>query len=345
MKKHIKLTAVILLAVAAIALLCSCTAPNTVSTGTKYKLVLVTELFPAADGVTSQEQAEFALGDNTVSGCAWAALKEYRKKTYDDATTDKLAAIKYYTPAAAEGSDSVTYSSAFTTAAKKQLELAASGGAEVIVLSNDDFSGAYLEVKDTTKTFGDVSFVILTVPGSRVSEAASLNAKTTAVIFDARQYGYLFGYYAASNGFKNVAYVGADNAASKAFTEGLEKAAAAQGISSKSVYTASGPVDSVVNADIAKAAEGADLLIGDELTSSFIAASGKKYASIYKDDKAEFSVTINASVITAKLADIINECRQINAGTVRTLSAGDGIFVYSGDTALVEVPDFSASAE
>ena len=101
----------------------------------------------------------------------------------------------------------------------------------------------------------------------------------------------------------------------------------------------------VVNADIAKAAEGADLLIGDELTSSFIAASGKKYASIYKDDKAEFSVTINASVITAKLADIINECRQINAGTVRTLSAGDGIFVYSGDTALVEVPDFSASAE
>ena len=349
MKKHAKLITVISLFIALSALLCSCTAPNTVSTDTKYKLTMVTELFPLSEGDSLAGRADKALGETTVSGGAWAALKEYRKKTYDDSTTDKLAAIKYYTPAEASGTDSTPYAAAFTASAKKQLELAAAGGAEIIVLPSDSFSGAYLEVKDATKKFGEIAFVIITVPGSKVSNAASLNAKTTAVVLDARQFGYLFGYYAAENGFSSVAYVGADNAASKAFVTGLDKAASDKGIKAAHTLTSSGPVESVIKADIEKASDGADLLIGDELTIPYIAASGKKYASIFADDKAEFSVTVDHAVLKAFRADVINECRQINAGTVKNLGADNGIFVYSGSETVITVPELpevdSGSAE
>ena len=44
----------------------------------------------------------------------------------------------------------------------------------------------------------------------------------------------------------------------------------------------------MITAEIDKTAKDADIVIGDELTMSYIAASGKKYASIYNDDKAEF---------------------------------------------------------
>ncbi len=342
MKKYRKLIILISLMLAVTAFLCSCGAPNTVSTDTKYKLTLVTSLYPDANGAETNERAALALSDKTVSGCAWKALNEYRKNTYDSTTADSLAAIKYYTPAEAKGTDTVSYAAAFTAAAKKQLELAAAGGAEIIVVCSDDYANAYLEVKDTTKTFGEVTFVLLTVPGSKLAQAATLNAKTTAVVLDNSQFGYLFGYYAAQKGYKKIGYAGADGAASEAFVTGLKAGAEAGGGSEvKTSLTSSGPVDNIIKEDIEKLND-ADILIGDELTMSYIAASGKKYASIYADEKAEFSVSINGEKLTAKLADIINTARQSNAAAVKVLTAADGIFVYSGDEALVEVPEFAA---
>ena len=338
MKKYSKIIVLSALMLAVITFLCSCGAPNTVSTDTKYKLTLVTSLYPDANGAEMNERAALALSDKTVSGCAWKALNEYRKNTYDSTTSDTLAAIKYYTPAEAKGTDTLSYAAAFTVAARKQLELAAAGGAEIIVVTGADYADAYLEVKDTTKTFGEITFVIITTPGSRLAQAASLNAKTTAVIIDNVQFGYLFGYYAAQNGYKKIGYAGADNVASEDFIKGLKAGAEAVGDSEVvSQLTSSGPVENIIKEDIEKVSS-ADILIGDELTMSYIAASGKKYASIYKDDKAEFYITVNSDNLVAKLKDFINTARQSNAGTVKQLSAADGIFVYSGSETLVDAP-------
>ncbi len=345
MKKHNKIIITAVLALVIVTVLCSCGAPNTVSTDTKYKLTLLTNVYPDASGAEMYKRAEFALSGSTVSGCAWSALKEYQKKTYDNTTKDTLAAIKYYTPSEAKGTDTVTYSAAFTASAKKQLELAAAGGAELIVVSGEEFTNAYLDVKDTTKTFGEITFVLLTAPGAKTAEAATLNAKTTAVVIDVEQLGYLFGYYAVQNGFKKIGYAALEGGASAAFAAGLKEGAEAAGDAEiLTSFTTSGPVDNVIKDDIAKISDKADLLIGDETTASYIAETGKKYASIYKDEKAEFSISLNAEVLTAKLADIINTARQSNAASVKRLGAADGIYVYSKDSALVQVPELSLSS-
>ena len=222
--------------------------------------------------------------------------------------------------------------------------MAAAGGAEIIVITDDDYTNAYLEIKDTTKTFGEIAFVLLTVPGSRVSNAAALNAKTTAVILDNEQFGYLFGYYAVQNGYKKVGYCGADNNASTAFISGLKAGVEAAGEGEVlTSLTSSGPVENIIKEDIAKISDKADILIGDQLTMSFIKTSGKKYASIYKDEKAEFYITINSEVLTAKFTEIINAARQANAGSVKRLSAADNIFVYSKESELVSIPELSLS--
>lgn len=341
MKKHIKITLLAAVAVMIVLYLCSCGAPNTVSTDTKYKLALVTQLFPDAEGSETYKRAEFALSTETLSGCAWKALNEYRKSTYDSTTSDTVAAIKYYTPAEAKGTDTLSYAAAFKEAAKKQLELAAAGGAEIIVITDDDYTNAYLDIKDTTKTFGEITFVILTVPGSRAATAATLNAKTTAVVIDVEQYGYLFGYYAAENGYKKIGYAGADNAASNAFVLGLKAGAEAfGGAEVVTSLTSSGPVENVITEDIEKIKD-ADILIGDSLTTSYIAASGKKYASIYKDEKAEFYININSDIVVPKLTEIINAARQSNAASVKRLNVADKIFTYSKNETLIDVPELS----
>ncbi len=341
MKKNRKIIILLTLILAAATLLCSCGAPNTVSTDTKYKLAFITSLYPDAGGKEIYQRAEFALSGETVSGCAWKALNGYRKNTYDSATADTLAAVKYYTPAEAKGTDTVSYSSAFTAAAKKQFELAAAGGAEMIVVTGDSFANAYLEIKDTTKTYGEITFVFITSSGSKLANASSLNAKTTAIILNNSQLGYLFGYYAAEKGYKKIGYCGADGASSEAFVKGLKAGAEAAGGSEVvSSLTSSGPVENIINEDMEKLKD-ADIIIGDELTASYVAASGKKYASIYKDDNAEFYLTVNSEVLTAKLTEMINSARQSNTGSVKTLGVSDGIFVYSGSDTLVEVPEFA----
>lgn len=323
-KKIIILTALVL---AVTTLLCSCGAPNTVSTDTKYENAFITSLYAKTKDAEINEKATFTLSNETVSGCAWNAVKA-------------LGSYKYYTPAEAKGDDKTSYSAAFTNAAKKQFELAAAGGAKIIVVSGEEYADAYLGIKDTTKTFGDVTFVLLTVVGSDLAKEENLNAKTTAVVLDNSQLGYLFGYYAAEKGFKKIGYAGADTKASAAFLTGLKAGAEAfGGAEVVSSLTSSGPVENIINEDIDKIKD-ADILIGDELTVPYIASSGKKYASIYKDEKAEFYITVNSEKLTAKIAEMITSAKQSNKGTVKHLSVSDGIFVYSGSDTLVEVPDF-----
>lgn len=334
MKSKNKLIILTVSVLAVIALLTSCRAPNTVTSDTKYTLALITNLYPGAD-INSRSTLAIS-SDSTVSGNAWAALKD-RKKSDD--------AVKYYVPADVVGSEKESYSDAFTKAAVKQLDLAVSGGAKLVVLTSDDFSGLYKTVKDSAKKYGDICFVVITVPGSELAEAGNLNAKTTSVVLDNAQFGYIFGYKAVKSGFAAPGYIGADNAASKAFITGLkEGVSAADGDPAKvvSVLTSSGPVDEIIRSDLEKLS-GADLLIGDELTISYVAASGKKYASIFNDSSAEFSVTVNPEVLKAKLYEAIDGVDKINAGTVVKLTEADGIFKYEIDGG-IEVPEISAAA-
>ena len=348
MKINKKLLIAVCIILAALTLLCSC-AVNTSSTDTKYKYVMI--------GTLSDTE------EQTVNGAVWRAIKAYQKKSIDETTNDKLPTIKYYTPAGAAGTDSKSYAEAFTEAAKKQLELAASGGAEIIILPSDAYAGAYEAVKDNSKNFGNVNFIILTVPGSSVSNVVALNGKTTAVVIDVRQYGYVFGYVLTASGFSSIGYVGAEGKTSDGFITGVKAgckdAAAAKSLTEPTIATkivTTGPSASVIADNANALAAECDVLIGDEMTQSAVAEAAekadKKYASIFADEKAEMTFSLNCDVLTEKLASTITECRQRSNGYVMTFGVSDGIFVLrsglsdSDASALLStVPDIGSDAE
>ena len=318
MKSNKKILILVCVALAAVMLLCSC-AVNTSSTDTKYKYVMIGTLKD--------------VDEQTVSGAVWNAIKAYQKKSIDETTNDKLPTIKYYTPAKAEGTESVSYAEAFTEAAKKQLELAAAGGAEIIILPSDACTDAYMAIKDTTKTFGNVNFIMLTVPGSSASNVVALNSKTTAVIIETRQYGYVFGYVLTASGYGTIGYIGAEGKTSDAFITGVKAgckdAAAAKSLTEPAVKTkiiTTGPNDSAIKENADALAAECDIIIGDEMTQDAVTKTGKAYASIYDDEKAVMSYSINCTALSEKLTAVITECRQRSNGFTMTLKVSDGIF-------------------
>ena len=109
-------------------------------------------------------------------------------------------------------------------------------------------------------------------------------------------------------------------------------------------YTVSGPVGSVIEADVKNIASDADILIGDELTMSYVAASGNTYASIYSDDNAAFCVTIKSDALKAKLTEAVMNANKINTGTVMNLSAADGIFESSVGEIPADIPVITVTA-
>ena len=353
MKKQYKIIALIVLAATAVALLTGCRPPNTVSSGTPYKLAMLMNVYPYEKAENGEYDlnaaATRALSDASVSGCAWAALKDHAKTTSDSDRTgdDKTEAVKYYVPSLALTlkNDNKSYGDKFTSAAQQQLKTAVeTNKAATVVITSDEFAGAYAKVKDEKK-YKDASFVIVTNPASDLLKDGAINSKTTAVVLQTEQHGYLFGYYAAEKGFKNIGYFGAEGSASVAFVTGLKKGAEAGGASVVDFCTSSGPNETVIKEDLEANIPGTvDLLIGDELTMQYVAASGKKYASICKDEKAEFSVTINGEVLTAKLKEAVSGARLISNPKTVWITAADGLFVYSGSTELVTVPEFSTPA-
>ena len=76
MKKHAKLITVISLFIALSALLCSCTAPNTVSTDTKYKLTMV-----------GNNQISVVPQDSTPVGQTTAPIQTTTTETTETTTT------------------------------------------------------------------------------------------------------------------------------------------------------------------------------------------------------------------------------------------------------------------
>ena len=294
--------------ISAVMILCSCNV-NTSTTDTKYKIVMIGNIK--------------SVDEQTISGALWRALKA-NAKTISSTTTHK-----YYAPAAVSGSDSKSYNSAFTDAAKKQLELAAAGGAEIITLPSDAYSDAYLSVKDDTKNYGNIHFLILTVPGSSTSDVSKLNNKTTAVVINTVEYGYVFGYVLASSGCKTIGYLGIEGKTSEDFIAGLKigsKAAADEkGLAIPEIKSKVTNPDLAGENAAALAAE-CDVIIGDELTQTAVAASGGKYASIFEDENAVMSFSVNCTVLETLMTDIIKNCKQPEVGEVKNLGIKDNIF-------------------
>ena len=54
-------------------------------------------------------------------------------------------------------------------------------------------------------------------------------------------------------------------------------------------------------------------------------------------------ININSDIVIPKLTEIINTARQSNAAAVKRLGAGDGIFTYSKNDTLIDVPELSLS--
>ncbi len=327
MKTRKKIIITVSLVLAALLLLCSCQV-NTSSTDTKYKYVMI-------GGLADVEE-------KTVNGAIWRAIKAYQKKSIDESTNDKLPTIKYFAPADVTGSDSQSYSEVFTEAAKKQLELAAAGGAEVIFLPSDAYSDAYLSVKDNSKAYGNINFIVLTVPGSKTDDVVALNGKTTAVVINTVQYGYVFGYVLTSSGFASIGYIGAEGKTSEDFIAGIKNgckaAAEVKGTAEPELKTeiiTSGPSEAVVSEKADALCGACEVVIGDEMT--YVTAkeaavkAGKKYASIYEDESAVMSFSLDCDVLTEKLTATITECRQRSNGFVMNLGIADGIFKLRSD--------------
>jgi hypothetical protein len=322
MKYNGKLLIILSLVIAAVTVLCSCQV-NTSSTGTKYKYVMI-------GGLSDVEE-------QTVNGAIWRSIKEYQKKSIDESTNDKLPTIKYFTPASVSGSDSKSYSEAFTEAAKKQIELAAAGGAEVIFLPSDAYSDAYLSIKDNSKNFGNINFIILTVPGSKTADVVALNGKTTSIVLETIQYGYVFGYVLTATNHASIGYIGAEGRTSEDFITGIKKgckaASEAKGAAEPSLETeiiTVGPNEAVISEKAASLCGKCDVVIGDEMTNGAVkkaaADAGKQYASIYEDEGAVMSFSLDCDVLTGKLTSIITECRQRSNGYVMNLGVESGIF-------------------
>ena len=328
MKFNKKILILICIILSAVMILCSCNV-NTSTTNTKYKYVMIGNL------KSNDEQ--------TINGSVWRAILNN--------TVNTVYTYKYYAPASVSGSETKSYTTAFTDAAKKQIELAASGGAEIIILPSDAYSDAYLAVKENTKTYGNINFLILTVPGSSTSDVTKLNNKTTAVVINTIEYGYVFGYVLSSSGYKTIGYLGIEGKTSEDFIAGLTKgskaAAEAKGTETPDIKS------KMTNPDLADenartlAAE-CDVIIGDETTQSIIAAAAIKekdtsepgktddellfeYASVFEDEKAVMSFSVNCDVLTEFLTKIIKDCKERTIGDVEALGIKDNIFTLKTD--------------
>ena len=185
--------------------------------------------------------------------------------------------------------------------------------------------------------YGSINFIVLTVPGSKTDDVVALNGKTTAVVINTLQYGYVFGYVLTASGYSSIGYIGAEGKTSDDFIIGVKagcKAAAeAKGAAEPALETeiiTSGPNKTVIDEKTASLCGKCDVIIGDEMTNGAAkeaaASAGKKFASIYEDESAVMSFSLNCDALTEKLTATITECRQRSNGFVMNLGIADGIF-------------------
>lgn len=319
-----KILIFILLCAMSLGVLTSCAPPNTVTSGTQYLLTMI-------GGFESVDEL-------TLNGAAWRAIKKVQSESFNLSNTDSKENIKYYPLADFAGNDTVSYADAMKAAALKQLQLAAAGGAKVIIVPSDDYVPAF-NAAVNEKAFANVSFVIYSYPGSAVS-GAGVAGKTYVVVLDNAQLGYLIGRTAYEFGYKNLGFIGVEGAASASLASGIAKGfdEAATSAEDKSAsfnytYTAPGAIGDVVKASYNNLVDaGCDAIVSFGDTESAVIAASKEskvpYISASGNTDSVFTYGYDYEVVTNATVTAVKESSLLSAAYAKTVNAADGLFVY-----------------
>ena len=218
----------LLLSVAAVAL-ASCM-PNTTTTGTEYRLVMIGSLTDVTEK-TGDDTFEYK-DEHSLNGSIWHEIREYRE----------VLNIKYYTPSFevpaadaynaenGDGTMDLRSREGKIAAVKQQIDVARSAKPsgkndppQILVLSGPYAMAAYTysgngkpanEDKDAYFIFVDVE----------MPEHGVLVNNSAAIVFDNTEYGYLYGTIAAKLGYEKIGFVGYSNTMSQNIVAGMQQA-------------------------------------------------------------------------------------------------------------------------
>lgn len=132
----------------------------------------------------------------------------------------------------------VSYKSYMTTedstdAFLRTIEEAAEGGAKVVIAAGSTFAGAIYEAQEE---YPDISFVLFDgEPASDASGETAVSKNTLAVLFAEEQAGFLAGYAAVKEGYRELGFLGGKELPSVqrfgyGFVQGAQQAAAGSGV-------------------------------------------------------------------------------------------------------------------
>ena len=278
----------------------------------------------------------------SLTDISWAAVKKYTEGTD--------MKYKSYAPSEAEiknrvETDQVQQSVAKRLSYNTQIELATSQKAAdkaIIVLPGEECADAYLEnvLKDSSydKKYSGVWFLLAGVSSVHKSaDVANIGTRAITLVINENEYGQLYGYTAASLGYKNIGYIGSDSDYSNSFKSGIEEGinkAKTERSLTDVTFTADSDYSAEDSARIAKLYETCDIVIAEnEAIGETVKnnCGGKAYASIGAVDGAAFSYSFES----AKLQEIIQNTLTAlsNKGEnkdVKTTGCADGIWIYNG---------------
>ncbi len=306
---------------------------DTTTSGTKYELLMISELPHSADGNNAA-----VIDTSDFRGAVWQGIK-------DAANTDGLK-YKYFPPAKAVKTESVSYLRAFSDTVTQQLSLAVTAAntdnKPVIILPGDEFVPAYMAYQESnTKVFGNIYTMI--VGASPLSDAANTgktNEKCYTMVIDYTAMAYLSGYTAVTAGYTKIGYLGYDDALTKSMLEGLilgaEKAAADKGLANGSVevkYSYATSPDDTANADELFASCDIVMPENSELQSLLLSCAGDK-AVIGVTEKTDGAVKLSYHVSSKRLSELVKAALQstvrgISTGVVNKVGISENMFNYT----------------
>lgn len=296
----------------------SCSPPNTVSTNTEYHYVMIGGF---------EDPAE-----NTLYGAAWRGIKKLQSETFDGSKNDGKETIKYYPLHNFSGNDTLSYADARTAAAKKQLELAAAGKAQVIVIPDYNHTAAYKACVGE-KAFKDMAYVLFSYPSTEEATGAA-TGKTYVLVLDTTELGYLIGTYAYQNGYKNLGLIATSGAEGDSLlaglAQGLEFAAKdAKDASLSYVNVEPGAIAENINAAVEKLSSCDAVLSSADIektVSDAVKNSGGKFISANGSADADMTFGFDLEIIEDAVVKAIKEARLLSSTYVYTLGSSSNAF-------------------
>lgn len=275
------------------------------------------------------------IDDKSFNQGSWEGLEAYAKE-HD-------IKCKYYKPA--EKSDAACMTS---------IDLAVKGGAKVIVTPGFLFEIPVLEAQ---QKYPDIKFIIIDAAPTDGDGNVKINDNVTSIFYAEEQAGYLAGYAAVTEGYKQLGFMGgiavpAVKRFGYGFVQGADAAAKALGVDNVSVkYTYVGNFDATPENNAKAAAwynEGTEVIFacGGAVGNSVMKAAetaGKSVIGVDVDQSSESNTVITSAM--KNLGDsVYNAVASYYDGTFAggesvTLSAKDHGILLPMDTSKFKVFD------